>query len=618
MGETRKLAAILVSDVVGYSRLAGADEERILARLRALRSDLIDPTITVHHGRIVKRTGDGSIIEFRSMVDAVRCAIEVQHAMVERNAGVAPDKRIEFRIGVHLGDVIEEADGDLMGDGVNIASRLEGLSEPSGICLSSAAYEQVRDRLKESFVDLGEKQLKNITRPVRVYGLSPSAIAAAKSGAATPAPARKASRLSPHLGALAAALALALIAAGWFGWRAWTPPQTAARLSMVVLPFTNLSNDPAQDYFADGITENLTTELSRIHGSFVIARNTAFTFKSKQVDAKEIGKDLGVRYVLEGSVQRDQNRVRVNAQLIDAESGAHLWADRFAEDIADLFKLQDQVVARLANAMGYELVVAEAAKGAHSTNPDAIDLTMRGWAVLNGPPKKEEYPVARGFFVRALDLDARNAEAAAGLAYVDLRTFLYGWTAGDREEITTGALNLLAKATAINPNYAFAYYLRSLALFTAKRHADAVEASQMAIKINPNLAFGYFGMGQAEWPLGRCEQAITHINEAFKISQRDPSSGLWYFNIANAEFCLGRYDVAIEGYKRAVANYRLYLPYAYWAAAAAMKGDDAEAKWALGEAKSRAPDLTIKWLKARTPAPEFVVQGLLKAGLPEE
>ena len=221
---------------------------------------------------------------------------------------------------------------------------------------------------------------------------------------------------------------------------------------MVVLPFTNLLSDPAQDYFADGITENLTTELSRIHGSFVIARNTAFTFKDKQVDAREIGKDLGVRYVLEGSVQRDQNRVRVNAQLIDAESGAHLWADRFEEDIADLFKLQDQVVARLANAMGYELVVAEAAKGAHSTNPDAIDLTMRGWAILNGPPKKEDYPVARGYFVRALDLDARNAEAAAGLAYVDLRTFIYGWTAGDREEITTGALNLLAKATAINPN----------------------------------------------------------------------------------------------------------------------------------------------------------------------
>ena len=328
MSETGKLAAILVADVVGYSRLAGADEERILARLRALRSDLIDPTIALHHGRVVKRTGDGSIIEFRSVVDAVRCAVEVQSGMVERNAGLPPEKRIEFRVGVHLGDVVEESDGDLMGDGVNIAARLEGIAQPGAICLSEDAYRQVKQRLDLKVCDLGATQLKNIAEPVRVYSLevgqpaevkpAPSAVATVKPE--TPAPRKSAwsSRWPALAGALAALLFLA--AASWFVLEGrLAKPAQAGHLSIVVLPFANLSGDPAQDYFADGITENQTTELSRIKDSFVIARSTAFTLKGKNVDAKQIGKELGVRYVLEGSVQRDQNKVRVNAQLVDAE-----------------------------------------------------------------------------------------------------------------------------------------------------------------------------------------------------------------------------------------------------------------------------------------------------------
>ena len=273
-------------DVVGYSRLAGADEDRTLARLRALRSDLIDPTIAVHHGRVVKRTGDGSIIEFRSVVDAARCAIEVQSAMVERNAGVSPDKRIEFRVGVHLGDGVEESDGDLMGDGVNIAARLEGVCEPGGIVLSSAAYEQARDRLKETFVDLGEKTFKNIARPVRVY--------AHKMGLDGGAPAPSVAPLEKR-----------------------EPP----RLSLVLLPFANIGGDPEQEYFVDGVTESLTTDLSRISGAFVIGRSTAFSYKGKSPDLRQIGRDLNVRYVLEGSVQRGGNRMRVNMQLIEAETG---------------------------------------------------------------------------------------------------------------------------------------------------------------------------------------------------------------------------------------------------------------------------------------------------------
>ncbi len=349
MSETRKLAAILVSDVVGYSRLAGADEERTLARLRALRSDLIDPTISVHHGRVVKRTGDGSLIEFRSVVDAVRCAIEVQTAMVERNAGVPSDKRIEFRVGVHVGDVVEESDGDLMGDGVNVAARLESLAERGGVCLSEDAWRQVRDKVKEFFVDLGEKALKNIARPMRVFALKPGSAGSAPASP-LPAPDRR------------------------------EPP----RLSLVVLPFANIGGDVSQDYFFDGVTESLTTDLSRIRGAFVIGRNTAFTYKGRAVDLKAIGRELNVRYVLEGSVQRGGARMRVNVQLIDAESGAHLWAERFDKPLADLFDLQDAIVARLANALQAQLFAAEARHAERAPTPTRWISIFRDGRISNG------------------------------------------------------------------------------------------------------------------------------------------------------------------------------------------------------------------------------------------
>ena len=319
MAETRKLAAILCSDVVGFSRLAGADEDRILARLRALRSDLIDPTIAVHNGRVVKRTGDGAIVEFRSVVDAVRCAIEVQNAMVERNAGVPEDRRIVFRIGIHLGDVVEESDGDLMGDGVNIAARLEGIAEPGAICLSEDAFRQVRGGSTWRSRISGRRNSRTSqgrSAPIRCKSVcrrwqSRRGRRRSRLGRRSVSRSRRSSLGSSPSWQSRAALGVS------FNVNANIP--AAAHLSIVVLPFTNLSNDPAQDYFADGVTENLTTDLSRIRDSFVIARNTAYAFKGKSVDAREIGKELGVRYVLEGSVQRDQNRVRVNAQLIDAE-----------------------------------------------------------------------------------------------------------------------------------------------------------------------------------------------------------------------------------------------------------------------------------------------------------
>jgi adenylate cyclase len=322
--ESRKLAAILVADIVGYSRLVGADEDRTLARLRTLRSDLIDPTIAVHHGRVVKRTGDGSIVEFRSVVDALRCAIEVQSGLAERNAGLPPEKRIEYRVGIHLGDVVEESDGDLMGDGVNIAARLEGVAKPGAICLSEDAYRQVKQRLDLGVTDLGATQLKNIAEPIHVYSLE----------VAQPTEPRSALPAQEKL----------------------EPP----RLSLVVLPLANISGDPEQDYFVDGVTESLTTDLSRVPGAFVIARNTAFTWKGKPFDVKQIGRELNVRYAVEGSVQRGGSRVRVNVQLVDAQTGAHLWAERFDKPVADLFDMQDEIVARLTNQLGAELVSAEA------------------------------------------------------------------------------------------------------------------------------------------------------------------------------------------------------------------------------------------------------------------
>ena len=392
----------------------------------------------------------------------------------------------------------------------------------------------------------------------------------------------------------------------------------AAHLSIVVLPFTNLSGDPSQDYFADGITENLTTDLSRIRNSFVIGRNTAFTFKGKNIDSKEISKELGVRYVLEGSVQRDQNRVRINAQLIDGETGAHLWADRFEESINDLFKLQDEIVARLANSLGYELARAEAQKSVHSTNPDAIDLMMRGWATLWQPMTKESTALARDYFERAIKIDPQNAEAMVGFAYARMRASVYGWsTTADY----AAQWDLLTKATAINPSYAFAYYVKSHVLLWTKKFPEAIEAAQTAVALDPNAANGYYALGLAENALKRCEQSIVHIKQAFALSPRDPIGGLWHLVLGDDEACLNRLDGAISEFKQAIdAGYRTFFPYAFLAAVEAAKGNDAEAKVALAEARRINPQLTIKWFAEHSPVPMLTVfvDGWRKAGLPEE
>jgi adenylate cyclase len=636
ISETRKIAAILVADVVGYSRLAGADEDRTLSRLRGLRSDLIDPAIAAHRGRIVKRTGDGSLIEFRSVVDAVRCAIEVQNGLIERNAGLPPERRIEFRVGIHLGDVVEETDGDLMGDGVNIAGRLESICEPGAICLSEDAYRQVKGRLDLAVADLGLTQLKNIAEPVRVYSLQVGVPAQAKPPAEAKPPEPKKRLLLAPLALGFAALVVLIAAGAWYFLAnraalvtATAPapvagnlgsPAEAAHLSIVVLPFTNLSGDASQDYFADGITENLTTELSRIRNSFVIARNTAFTYKGKTVDAKEIGKELGVRYVLEGSVQRDQNRVRVNAQLIDTESGAHLWADRFEEDLADLFKLQDQIVARLGSSLGYELVKAEAERGARSKSPDAIDLTMRGWSLLYQAgvrPDKDTINAARASFEQALKIDPNDADALAGEA--NSYGVEYFYFANPETDYDAKVIGQADRAIALAPDTVGAYWAKSVQLTFSRRFDEALRTANAGLAINPNYAPLYNSRSLANASLGQFEQAKSDAQHAVRLSPRDPLIGLLHVHLGDAELGLGHFDAAMGEYNNAAdSGYRPFFVYSDLAAVYAVEGKMDEAKTALAEARRLNPKLTVKWLQSVAPNIPALFDGLRKAGLPEE
>ena len=641
MTETRKLAAILVADIVGYSRLAGADEDRILARLRTLRSDLIDPTIAVHHGRIVKRTGDGSIVEFRSVVDAVRCGIEVQTGLIERNAGVAPERRIEFRVGIHLGDVVEEVDGDLMGDGVNIAARLQAISDPGGMCLSSAAHEQVRDKLHEPFVDLGERSLKNIARPVRIYALKPGAWGVAGTHPAVPPKPRARIVLWP---ALAAALVAVVFAAGGFGWQRFarapapTPPPVATvvdeklarapRLSIVVLPFDNLSGDPGQEYFADAITDDLTTDLSHLPDSFVIARGTAFTYKGKPVDAKAIGRELGVRYVLEGSVRRAGETITVNAQLISTETGAHVWADRFNAERGKVGELQVEVVSRLANSLGVELIKAESLRAARErpNKPDAVDLAMQGWAAYNNGFNKANVDAAIGYFERAMQLDPDLTRAQVGLAWglVD-RAFVFG--GGNGAVDLPRAQALLTSALSAEPNSAWAHFVKAdLLAYGTKQFNDGLSELDVAIDNDRNFARAYALRGTTLIFIGEAKKAIPEAETALHLSPRDPLRNQWEFRICHARAHMAEWENAAEWCQKSIAtNAGFWIPYIDLAAANGWLGRDAEAKAAIAGLHKLMPGFTVQdWANINwSDSPQFqreyarIVEGLRKAGLPE-
>ena len=594
MDESRKLAAILVADVVGFSRLTGTDEDRTLARLRALRSDLIDPTIAVHKGRVVKRTGDGAIVEFRSVVDAVRCASEIQNSMIERNAGLSPERRIEFRIGIHLGDVVEESDGDLMGDGVNIAARLEGVAQPGEVCLSEDAYRQVKSRLDLAISDLGETRLKNIAEPIHVYSLRfGSGIAKAA------ALARAATSTAPALSA----------------------PE---KPSIAVLPFQNMSGDPEQEYFADGIVEEIITALSHFRWLSVIARNSSFTYKGKNVDVKQVGRELGARYVLEGSVRKSGDRVRIAGQMIDASTGSHLWADRFDGALQDIFDLQDRVTAKVVGEIAprLEQVEIERAKRKQTENLDAYDYYLRALASLHEWTRESNDEALRLFY-RAIELDPGFASAYGLAAMCFHWRKVNGWIVDPAKEIAE-AEGLGRRAVELGPDDAVALSGGGYALvFVAHDLDDGPDFIERALALNPNLAWALFSSGWTKAFLGDPEGAIAQLTHAIQLSPLDPHGFRAKGGIAFAHFLAGRYGEAITWAEAALRQRPTYLAsIRELAAANALAGRLPEAQKAMARLRQLDPARrvsTVKdWIPLRRPDDlKRLEEGLRLAGLPE-
>ncbi|TIL44603.1 adenylate/guanylate cyclase domain-containing protein [Mesorhizobium sp.] len=589
MTGNRKLAAILAADVVGYSRLASADEDRTLARLRALRSDLIDPTIAVHNGRVIKRTGDGALVEFRSVVDAVRCAIEVQNAMVERNAGVPPGRRIEFRIGIHLGDVVEESDGDLMGDGVNIASRLEGIAAPGAICLSEDAYRQVKARLDLSVSDLGSTQLKNIADPIRVYSL--------QVGAAAPAKATTTSEFVTSRPVTA------------------LPP----KLSIAVLPFANMSGDAEQEYFADGISEDTITALSKLSQLFVIARNSSFTFKGKNVNVQEVGRNLGVRYVLEGSVRKSGNRVRITAQLIDATTGGHLWAERFDRDLTDIFAVQDDVTQHIVGALALNLTEVDQQRlvTEQTDNLEAYDCFLRGREQL-WRYTREQNNQARELLQRAIELDPKFASAHAFLALAHGLDYINRWSTSLSMSVEQ-AEEFATRAVALDDRNPYAHWALGIINLHLRRHDMAIREAERTISLAPNLAEGHESLGNTLHYSGRSEEALACFDRAMALNPYYPDMFLHFQ--AQAMFQLGRYEDAAASLKRRlVRNPGTDVSRVLLAASYGHLGrfDEARVQWQ--EVFRINPDYSLEYrrkvLPYKNPSDfELVMDGLRKAGL---
>jgi adenylate cyclase len=597
MASVRRLTAILAADVAGYSRLMGVDEEGTHERLKAHLGELVNPKIEEHRGRIVKNTGDGFLAEFASVVDAVRCAVEVQRGMVDREPEVPEERRIRFRIGVNLGDVIAE-EHDIFGDGVNVAARLEALAEPGGICISRVVRDQVRDRLDYTFEDMGEQQVKNIARPVRVYVLRPEGIAGLPTASVS-------SRTSS------------------------SPPVAAPRLSIVVLPFVNMSGGPEQGYFADGIIEDLTTDLSRIAGMVVISRNSAFTYKDKSVNAKQIGRELCVRYVLEGSVRRSGNQVRVNAQLIDAKSDAHLWAERFDGDTGDLFAVQDEITSRIAVALSSELNFAEAAQSID--HPDAVDYVFRARAAAAQPKTREVYAEAVGLFERALALDPHSVEIQSRLASLLAARVLDNMTDTAAADISR-AERLAGQALAASPRNPLAHYAKGQVLRAQSRPGEAIPEYETALASDHNWVNAYSALGYCKLYSGLIDGVIPLVEQAIHLSPRDPEIGNCYFRIGQVHMVQSRTDQAIVWFEKArSANPRHPQFHAYLASAYALKGETERAAVELAEARRLSGDRrysSIARLKASAVylgVPEALAlfeitffAGLRKAGMPEE
>ena len=584
---TRRLAAILAADVVGYSRLIGTDESGTLEALKAIHVQLFDPAISAHEGRLVKTTGDGLLVEFASVVNALRCATQVQEGIAQRNHGRPAEERIEFRIGVHQGDVVVQ-DGDLFGDGVNVAARLEGLAEPGSIYVSARVQEDAAGKLDLMFEDMGEQQLKNILRPVRIYRVMASSAGRPVNPRAIAAP----------------------------------------RLSIVVLPFANLSNDPEQQYFADGITDDVTTDLSRLADMLVISRNTAFTYRNRSVDTKQIGRELCVRYVLEGSVRRSGTRVRVNTQLIDAENDAHLWADRLDRDMGDLFALQDEITKGIADALNAQLITAEAARPIE--HPDALDYILRGRAARLRPNSPSVYADVISLYERALALDPQSVEAKTRLGQVLADRVLDGMSDSRGNDIAR-AQRLVEGALAASPQSAAAHFAKGQILRAEGRFREAIPEFEAVLAVDRNDVWTSFALAHCKLRTGNIEDVIPLVERGIRLSPRDPNIALMYFRIGQVHLLQSRADEAITWLEKArSANPQYAFVRAFLASAYGFKGENdcatAElvlarrlssngAPSSIAREKATTMDRTSPAVRALYEATYLV--GLRKAGVPE-
>ena len=579
----RRLAAIVAADVAGYSRLMGLDEVGTARALREHRA-VTDGLVAKHGGRLVKSTGDGVLLEFPSVVDAVECAVAVQAVMAQRNEGIPQDRRMLLRIGINLGDILIEGD-DILGDGVNIAARLEGIAEPGGICVSSSAYDQVRGKIDVQFVDLGDQSLKNIARHVRAFAVvADGPIVIPQDNGKAPPP-----------------------------------------LSVVVLPFANIGGDHEQEHFADGITESLTTDLSIISAFFVIARNMAFTFKGKAVDIKQAGRELNVRYAVEGSVQPSGNRIRLNVQLIEVETGKHLWAERFDKSVVDLLDMQDEIVSRLANSLRAKLIDAEARRSENVSNPTSTDMYIRGWALVNNDTTPEAMLKAAEYFERALQLDPNNIEALVGRAVV--RT-IFGAALMGEESAPHFAVAEAASNSALsrNPQHATAHLvLGSVYIFT-HRAMQGIAECERALALDRNLAGAHAFIGQAKRQLGRDEETEAHVNEALRISPHDNFAFWWMNWVGFSNIRLNKFADAASWFRRAIENNRNYSwPHFGLASALVQLGDLEAARAAVQQSLLLDPNITVSRLRTKmlsiNPAldekNERFLSSMLRAGMPE-
>ena len=584
----RRLAAILAVDVAGYSRPMGEDEEGTLAALRAVRRELGDPKITEHRGRIVKTTGDGLLVEFASVVDAVRCAVEVQREMVDRNATVPAGRRIEFRMGVNVGDIIIE-EGDIFGDGVNIAARLEALAEPGGICISAAAHEQVRDKLDFSFEDMGEQQVKNIARPVRTHRIVVGSTAQPITAAVTELP-------------------------------------LPEKPSIAVLPFQNMSGDPEQEYFADGIVEEITTGISRLPWLFVIARNSSFTYKGKAVDVTQVARELGVRYVLEGSVRKAANRVRITAQLIDTTSGAHIWADRFDGALDDIFELQDQVASGVVGAIEPKLRQSEIERATRKPTEslDAYDLYLRALAAVHQVTSEGVENAVRQL-ERAFEIDPSYAPAAALAARCRVLQVMQGW-ARRTPELEAVALHLARRAIATGKDDPDTLWMAGHTIATLSGdHKAGAAAIERALVLNPNAALAWSHRGWLHLYLDEADPAIAAFERASRLSPLDPQGHGIKGGLARAHLTAGRYEEAMRWVDQTILEQPRWTP-ALWMKIVLyeLMGRHSEACAALKPMLEAWPGFTIEaftsYAKLHYTARlrGIYVEALRKAGLPEE